>query len=165
MGEQEYLESYNGQNIDELLELEKKYEAYEILFVLELALDKKKESEKELNKEEQTVLAVQGLEREVNNGGFKQFFYNSSVEFTPIIVNSLKDITCFITADLAHKAIQCLGIDTMEIDKIEDRALTDDDEMDLCFEKLDSIFYENEEDISGKLFKFIKENKNAFLIP
>ncbi|MEA3491576.1 MAG: DUF4375 domain-containing protein [Campylobacterota bacterium] len=77
MNEQEYLDTYNGQSINELLELENKFEPYEIIYVLELALDNKKDSDKKLSDSEMTVLAVQALDREVNNGGFQQFFYNS----------------------------------------------------------------------------------------
>ena len=165
MNEQEYLDTYNGQSINELLELENKFEPYEIIYVLELALDNKKDSNKELSDSEMTVLAVQALNREVNNGGYQQFFYNSSVEYTPIISKSLKDIDCFKIADLTEKAIQCLGVKSMDFNAIEDRALSDDEEMESCFRELDNVFYESEEDIDGNTLKYVKENRQAFQIP
>ena len=159
MNHKEYLESYDGQTIEELVALESKYEAYEIVFVLELALDKKLASGKELNETEQTVLAVQALDREVNNGGFRQFFYNSSVNYANIAVKSFQNIKSTEIAELVDKSIQCLGIDLSNIDLVIDRALSDEDEaLEDCFNKLDNLFYESEEYITEKLLTFVKEN-------
>ena len=35
-----------------------------------------------LNESQKTVLIVENLEREINNGGFNQFFFNSSGDFS-----------------------------------------------------------------------------------
>jgi hypothetical protein len=38
-------------------------------------------------------MAVESLEREVNNGGYDQFFVNAA-EYTPVIADSLSAIGC-----------------------------------------------------------------------
>jgi hypothetical protein len=164
MEEQDYLETYDGQSIDELIELSNKHEAYEINYVLEIALDKKRDAGKELTKEETVALAIQAVDREVNNGGFSQFFYNSSVEFAPIIVESLKEIGCPITAELANKAINYLNVDVLEPEIIEEALDPDDEVLEGKLNDLDSLFYDGEEDLSGKLLEYVKTNKLAFQI-
>ena len=164
MEEQESLETYNGESIDDLIELGSKYEAYEINYVLELALDKKRDAGKELTKEESIALAIQAVDREVNNGGFSQFFYNSSVEFAPIIVDSLKEISCPITAELANKAINYLNVDILEPEVIEEALDPDDEVLEEKLGDLDSLFYDGEEDLAGKLFEYVKTNKLAFQV-
>lgn len=47
----------------------------------------------------------QNLEREVNNGGFNQFFYNSSGNFSDETVTALKTINALHTAMLLKTAI------------------------------------------------------------
>lgn len=44
----------------------------------------------------------------MNNGGYSQFFINSSCEFTPIIVESLLRINCPKTAGATKRAIEAL---------------------------------------------------------
>ena len=62
-------------------------------------------------KEEIIVLAVEALEREVNNGGYSQFFVNSSREFTPIIVHALLRIDCIKTVEITKDAIRAAGFE------------------------------------------------------
>ncbi len=56
-----------------------------------------------LSIEETIVLAVEALEREVNNGGFSQFFVNSSCVYTPLIVDSLRRIVCPLSANITEE--------------------------------------------------------------
>jgi len=60
------------------------------------------------------VLAVAALEREVNNGGYDQFFTNSSEEFASVIVDRLNRIGCNETASITHDAISALGVSTLD---------------------------------------------------
>jgi hypothetical protein len=63
-----------------------------------------------LSQEERTVLAVRALDREVNNGGYYQFFCNSSKQFAPEIVQSL---FCRRTARITQRAISAVGADPL----------------------------------------------------
>ena len=48
---------------------------------------------------------IQSLEREINNGGFNQYFFNSSGDFAHQTVQSLQTIGANTTADILQKAI------------------------------------------------------------
>jgi hypothetical protein len=117
MGYQEIMREYAnqrarcaGKSVDELLALAN---GNEIKFIqaLEMAVQQKSEraGEDGMSEEEVIVLAVEALEREVNNGGYSQFFVNSSREFTPIIVHALLRIGCPETAEITKRAIAAAG--------------------------------------------------------
>jgi hypothetical protein len=54
---------------------------------------------------EQTVYCVDCLEREVNNGGFDQFFVNSSGDTSLETITALKRVGADHTADLVRRAV------------------------------------------------------------
>lgn len=153
-----FLESYDGQSTDELIALEEKFRIDSIVLAFEVALDGKDE----LSTAERVVLSVEAIEREVNNGGFNQFFVNSSRNFAPYIVDAFKLIGCPQTAKLCQDAIDLLGVeDLFESDALEDAACEADDGLMAEFDALDEVYYAGaEEPIAVKLFEFIKQNRN-----
>ncbi|MGH1429190.1 MAG: DMP19 family protein [Arenicella sp.] len=153
-----FLEQYNGETVDELIQLHTTHRIDSIVLAFESALDARKEQGEQLTEVELTVLAVEAFEREVNNGGFSQFFYNSSVEYAPIIVNSLKAIGCDEIARLSQKSIDLLGVDSLDPDTIEERMDPDDDALEEALGDLDDIFYDSEEVPTYALFDYIKNN-------
>ena len=66
--DQPFLDAYGGQTTDELIALESEYRIDSLVLAFEAALDAKAEH----SKQERVVLAVEAVEREVNNGGFTQ---------------------------------------------------------------------------------------------
>jgi Ni,Fe-hydrogenase I small subunit len=66
-----FLDSYEGQSTEELLALEREYRVDSLVLAFEQAIQNK--SPDSISTEESYVLAVEGLEREVNNGGYSQF--------------------------------------------------------------------------------------------
>ena len=100
MTDLKWLDQYTGQTTDELIALEGEYRTDSLVLAFEQALDQKtaRAGTEELTAEERVVLAVEALEREVNNGGYGQFFTNDSNEYTPIIVDALMRIGCGDTA-------------------------------------------------------------------
>ena len=58
-----------------------------------------------LTEEEKTIVYIEELEREVNNGGFSQFFFNISGNFTEEIINALKIIGSTTFTEIVEKAI------------------------------------------------------------
>lgn len=154
-----FLEQYDGQTVDELIELQKTYRIDSIVLAFEACLDLRKDSGETLTDIELTVLAIEAFEREVNNGGFSQFFYNSSVEYAPIIVSSLNTIGCRELADLAQKSIDILAVDVSDSDAIEDRMDPDDEKLEEALAELDDIFYDSNEIPAYALFDFIKQNR------
>jgi len=153
-----FLESYDGQSTDELIALEDRFDTVSIVFAFEAALQGKDN----LSMAERVVLSVEAIEREVNNGGFNQFFVNSSREFAPYAVESLHLIGCPQTAELCQKAIDLLGVeDLFDSDALDDAACDADDDLMERFNALDETYYAGaEEPIADKLFEFIKRNRN-----
>ena len=92
----EWLDGYSGQSVDELLSLEGSCRCDSLVLAFEEAIGRKSQHNgaNSLTVEERVVLAVEALEREVNNGGYDQFFINSSREFAPTIVDALQRIGC-----------------------------------------------------------------------
>ena len=64
-----------------------------------------------LSKEERIFYITQTLEMEVNNGGFSQFFYNSSGDFSNELVGAFTAIGANATAAICQKAISAFGRD------------------------------------------------------
>ena len=108
---------------------------------------------------ERVVLAVEALEREVNNGGYDQFLANSSREFAPTIVDCLKRIGCKKAASITQKAINSLGVSELTVDAIDTAMATDDEQRQKTFAQCDDAYYKNAEPIAERLFAFIKANK------
>jgi hypothetical protein len=129
----------------------------------EQALDQKaaRDGEQSLSDQEHTVLAVEALEREVNNGGYGQFFLNSSREYAPMIVESLKRIGCLKTAEITQKAVAALKLQNLSAETIETTMATESDERDQELDQCDDLYYDTGENIADALFAFIKANKDA----
>jgi len=154
-----FLEAYDGQTTDELIALEDGYRIDSIVLAFEIALGDKPNP----STAERVILAVEAIEREVNNGGFNQFFVNSSCELAPYIVDAFRLIDCPKTAELCARAIALLNVtDLTDADALENAAYDADDDEDLMdqFNALDSEYYEGEEEpLAGKLFEYIKQNR------
>ena len=73
----DFLPSWAGQSTDELIALAGKYRIDSLVLAFEQAIHGKAD----VSPKERWILAVEGLEREVNNGGYAQFFLNSSVDY------------------------------------------------------------------------------------
>jgi hypothetical protein len=113
MADLQWLDSYSGQTLDELLALTDEYRVDSLVVALEQALQQKaaRAGGESLSIEETIVLAVEALEREVNNGGYSQFFVNSSCVYTPLIVDALRRIVCPVSANITEHAIQAAGFE------------------------------------------------------
>lgn len=114
-----------------------------------------------LGKQERFVLAVEALEREVNNGGYVQFFTNSSVEYTPIICDALRAIERSDVAELTERAFGVLGINgTEDLKVIVESVDPDDDELNEKLYELDQWYYSNAGCLSEHLLRWIKAHQN-----
>jgi len=155
-----WLDGYSGQSVEKLLALEGEYRTDSLVLAFEQAIGQKAEREgtQSLTDEERIVLAVEALEREVNNGGYDQFFVNPSREFAPIIVSALQRIGCKETANITHKAIEALGISELKSDAIEAVICTRDEKRSAKLSRCDNSYYKSAEPIAERLFAFIKAN-------
>jgi hypothetical protein len=152
----------SGQTVEQLFSLEGKSRIDTLVLAFEQAISQKAErtSNRGLSYPERVVLAVEALEREVNNGGYDQFFTNSSREFAPIIVESLKRIGCKKAASITQKATNALGVSELTVKAIDTAMATDDEQRQKAFAQCDDAYYKNNaEPIAERLFAFIKANK------
>jgi hypothetical protein len=155
------LNTYKGKTVDELLAITGDNEI-DFLFAIELAVQQKSErvGAGNLTEEERIVLAVEGLEREVNNGGYSQFFTNSSGEYAPVIVDALLRIGCPETAGITSRAIAVLGITDLSPESLHAACTTEDDARDAALDECDQMYYTvGTENIGGQLIEFVKANK------
>jgi len=156
-----FLDKYENQSVDELIDLQNTHRIDSIVLAFEYALDVRRSNGEELNDEELVILAIEGLEEEVSNGGFSQFFYNSTVEYAPIIVASLQNIGCHEMANLAQRAIDILAVDSLDPDTIRNRMAADDDMLEQALGELDDIYYKSDEVPGYALFEYIKNNRES----
>ena len=161
-----WLDGYSGQSVDQLLALEGKYRIDSLVSVFEQAISQKAERDgmQGITNEEHIVLAVEALEREVNNGGYQQFFTNSSREFAQTIVNSLQRIGCKKTANITQKAIKALGTSDLAMDAIETVMASDDEQRLAKLSQYDESYSKTAEPLAERLFAFIKANKAGIKI-
>ena len=162
MPELKWLEVYSGQTVDELLSLEGEYRIDSIVVAFYQAVDQKaaREGDDALNPEERIIVAIEALEAEVNNGGYAQFFLNSSREYAPTIVQALARIGCPITAAITQRAIDALHLPSLTDEAIE-TAMANDEVSEDDLNECDDSYYKSGEDIAGQLFAFIKKNKDV----
>jgi hypothetical protein len=155
------LDGYRGQTVEELLALEGKYAIDSLLLVFEEAIRQKakRHEDQAVTDEERIVLAVEALEREVNNGGYDQFFTNSSRNFASTIVESLQRIGCNKTATITRKAIKALGISDLTAEAIASAMASTDEQRLAQLNRCDEAYFKNAEPIAERLFAFIKSNR------
>ena len=165
MANDAWFDGYHGETTEELLALANEYRIDSLVLAFEEAIQRKAES-LPISKEERAVLAVEGLEREVNNGGYSQFFLNSSREFVDVIEEALVAIGCPKTASISAAAIAALGLGSeLTPEKAEAVILADEDSVREALSECDGLYYDNDEAIADRLFAWIGENREKVRIP
>ena len=159
----EFLESYTGQTLEELIELEGRYRVDSLVLACEAALLQKevRAGSEALTQEERVVVAIEALEREVNNGGYSQFFFNASNEYVTKIVHALKAIGCLKVAATTQRAIDALEL-AGDLSPAAIEAALDGRGAKLAelLDRCDDEYFASDENIEGRLFEFIKANKS-----
>jgi len=154
-----WFEAYDGETTEELLALEGTHRIDSLVLAFEEAIQRKAASGP-ISPEERYVLAIEGLEREVNNGGYSQFFLNSSREFVDAIEEALLAVGCPKTAAITRSAIGALGLGPqLTPEKAEQVVLDDDDSVREALDDCDGRYYENDKAIADKLFAWIRRNR------
>jgi hypothetical protein len=165
-----FLQKYNGETIQELLAMKDTHRIGSLVLAVEEALMRKVKTRfgllEILSEVELVVLAVEALEREVNNGGYKQFFWNSSREFTSVIVRSLELIDCSKTAAITSDAITALALPkSFDADIVRDIAGELSEERRGRLAKCDARYFKRPENIEERLFAYIELHQKKIAIP
>jgi hypothetical protein len=166
MSELQWLDGYSGQTVDDLIALEGKYRTDSIVLAFEQAIDQKaaRVGDAKLTAEERTILAIEALEREVNNGGYGQFFLNSSREYAPIIVQSLRRIGCPKTAEITQKALKIVQETPITDEEIDTGTWEENEERQDALGECDNLYFERPENVEERLFAFIKTNRTRIAL-
>ncbi len=162
MSDLPFLDDHGGESLDDLLDLEHTYRIESLVFALDAALNRKLGvlGAGALSRAELVLLIVHELECQVNNGGFDQYFFNSSREHAGEIEAALRAIGCPLSAAIAQRAVNALAIPgELTPDGILTALAIGGEEL---FEDLGSLtdeYYERTESIADELFAFVKANR------
>ena len=159
-----WLEGYSGQAVDEILAFEGTELIDRLLFALEAAIQEKVKASQpaKMTAVERMVLSLMALSREVNNGGYDQFFRNPSRRFAPAIVNDLVRIGCVEIADITQQALDSLELPKLSVAEIEAAMATENVKRDRALNRCSVLFYERGE-LSQRLFAYVKAHQTGIL--
>ena len=117
-----------------------------------------------LTEEQKLFHYNQCLEREINNGGFNQYFFNSSGNFAHKTVLSLKTIGANKTADILQNAINQFPNSNVPEDRTERQEVLEQiqETADQAWEELDQMFFSYEDDLNTLNIEFVRKNKDKF---
>ena len=117
-----------------------------------------------LSEAERIFYVNNSLEMEVNNGGFAQFFFNSSGAFAAEVEQSLRAIGADATADICKKAVEAFGqplpLDQLERDKLLEEIFTD--EIAEILDGCDETFFQYQDDLAALNYQFVMEHRDQF---
>ncbi len=152
---------YTGQTTSELIACQDSHLIDSLLCAFEEGIQAKLAApgHSAITNEEELVLAVMALNREVNNGGHHQFFLNSSSRFAPVILDYLRRIDCVATAAITERAIEALGLPKPSVEAIGAAIRTENAVRDEVLDACDNEFYQLNE-ITPKLFRFVEAHQD-----
>jgi hypothetical protein len=108
--------------------------------------------------------AIWAVESEVNNGGFSQYFLNSSAESAPFVVEALETIGAPETAGICKRAIAAAFPSGLPRSREAIRSAAADfpDEVLEKLEPLDQEFFSYPHDLAGLLFAYVSAHPQEF---
>lgn len=98
---------------------------------------------------------VDDLEAEINNGGFDQFFFNSTGDFTEETIQALSTIGAFHTAEIVKKAASLFpgGMPPQDQDSRQELLEEISPNSD-AFEEFDDAFLAYEDDLATLILSY-----------
>ena len=112
-----------------------------------------------LNEFEKTFIYLDVLEDSVTNGGFIQFFFNSSGQFTHEIFQAYLAIKAENTVDILTKAIYLFPeIPVPKNLRIRQQILMEKDTNIDLWDELDTQFYKYEDNIISLTLEYVRNN-------
>jgi len=108
--------------------------------------------------------AIWAAESEINNGGFAQYFQNTSCETAPFVVEAFAAIGAPRTADICRRAIAVAFPDGLPSTPDAISAATADftDDMTEQLEALDTEFFQYPHNLTALLFTFVSKHPEEF---
>lgn len=118
-----------------------------------------------LSKPQQAIYIIWGMESEVNNGGFNQYYYNSSGQFAKFAPEALKLVGANQFAALMHAANDVYEKEKDSITKEQDGTIEGFSKSydNNPLEKFDDQYYKLKEPLMELQIAFIRKNKADFV--
>jgi hypothetical protein len=121
----------------------------------------------ELSPPERVFRAIWELEAEVNNGGFHQYFSNSTGSLVPYAADALRAIGATTMSGIVEQAVESVG---------HDIAWSDDAARKAALAALapgavaklgecDQAFFAYPDDLTALLYKFVSEHREEIKVP
>ena len=164
-----WLDDPTGMSTDQLLALAGRYRIDSLVLAFESALYSRAEAQGlgALTPVELAILAIESLEREVNNGGYHQFFLNTP-QYAHCVVAALESIGCPRTAGITRTAIELLGVPASATGDQVTAALEADPQGRLVtalIDRCDRPYDDTGEPIADRLFEYISAHRENVRIP
>jgi Domain of unknown function (DUF4375) len=108
--------------------------------------------------------AIWEVESEVNNGGFAQYFLNSSAESASFLVEALETVGAPKTAAICKRAIEAAfptGL-PQSFEAIRLAAASFPDEVLAALEPLDNDFFSYPHNLTNLLFSYVSQHPEEF---
>lgn len=158
---------WNISDINDIWEIEDRNNMIVALFGYLCRKSAYGENVEKLTSEEIVIYLCQTFENELNNGGFSQFFYNSSGNFANETLAALQNIGAFQTAAIMGKVVRIFPYSKIPKDRVERELIFDD----LCenhnaseeLSTADNEFYQCEDDLMTLNYNYIIANKAHYL--
>jgi hypothetical protein len=108
--------------------------------------------------------SVWAVESEVNNGGFSQYFLNSSAETAAFVADALDTIGAPKTADICRRAIDCSfsGRLPATAEEISSLAAEFSENIRAQLETLDAEFFTYPHDLTELLYAYVSRHPEEF---
>jgi len=119
----------------------------------------KKDNFSNLNEFEKTFIYLDVLEDNVTNGGFIQFFFNSSGQFTHEVFQAYLTIKAENTVDILTKAIYLFPVIPVPKNlRIRQQILMEKNTNIDLWDELDTQFYKYEDNIISLTLAYVRNN-------
>ena len=168
MTERRWLDGYAGQTTEALLAMEDGFRPDSIVLALEAGIAAKAErlgGTDRLTEAERVVLAVEALEREVNNDGFDGLF-RVAADIVPGLEGALRAIGRADVAEIAAEAIAALRLSGGPTpDAVAAAMEIDDEERDERLGHLDERYYDTAGDLADPLLAYIRGAIASVVLP
>ncbi len=119
------------------------------------------------NKSKQAIYMIWALEAEVNNGGYNQFYFNSSGQFYKHLPDALRLVGATTFADLTERANETFEKENPKITQHQDGTLEGFNKSyeDNPLNKYDDAFYDlyKTENLQQIQVDYIRKNKKEFI--
>lgn len=157
-----------GSSTEEILSREDGTNDLKILGALTWRLNQKADAKgyDHLTDVEQKLLAVDGLNLEINNGGFDQYFFNSPGDVSQTALIALRDIGALGAAKILERAITIFPNSEPPQDRSDRQKLmmSLSDKAAPIWENCDLEFYKLEENIGVLLFAYAKSKRAEIIL-